>query len=204
MKSVGFFRMARLSYLKNKKGMEKTEKLNQELEDIQKDLRKKLYKIRVLRNELHATKNELRQTQRTLYLTNDKLKDALEKIGMMKRATDDTVSILRDYLFLWLTPMNQFRVKRMLRFYDKHQQVRMIKALLGFVIFGEKTEFVREVERWHFKIICTQIEEDAISLPVHSMMVKLFSKFGLFTKIEEHEAPKESENPEFRPHGEEW
>jgi len=57
------------------------------------------------------------------------------------------------------------------------------------------------VERWHFKIICSQIEEDAISLPSHTMMVKLFMKYGLFTKIEERETPKE---PDFRPHGEEW
>lgn len=204
MKSVGFFRMARLSYLKNKKGMGKTEKLNQELAEVQKDLRKKLYKMRVLRNELHATKNELRQTQRTLYLTNDKLKDALEKISMMKRATDDTVSILRDYLFLWLTPMNQFRVRRMLRFYDKHQQVRMMKALLSFVIFSEKTELEREVERWHFKIICGQIEEDAISLSTHSMMVNLFKKYGLFKKLEVQAKTEEPDESEFRPHGEEW
>ena len=219
MKSVGFFRMARLSYLNNKKGMEKTEKLSLELEETRKDLKKKLYKMRVLRNELHATKNELRQTQRTLLLTNDKLKDALWKIGMMKRATDNTVTILRNYLFLWLTPMNQFRVKRMLRFYDKEQQVRMMSALLSYVIFGEKTTFSREVERWHFKIICDQIAEDAISLPTHTLMVKLFLKYGLFTKIEareasedaedteESEAPEESEDleaPNFRPHGEEW
>ena len=178
--------------------MEKTEKLSQELEETRKDLRKKLYKMRVLRNELHATKNELRQTQRTLLLTDDKLKDALWKINMMKRATDDTVATLRDYLFMWLTPMNQFRVKRMLRFYDKEQQTRMMKALLSFVIFGEKTVFAREVERWHFKIICAQIEEDAISLPTHTLMVRLFVKFGLFTKIEA------GEEPDFRPHGEEW
>ena len=219
MKSVGFFRMARLSYLNNKKGMEKTEKLSLELEETRKVLRKKLYKMRVLRNELHATKNELRQTQRTLLLTDDKLKDALEKIGMMKRATDNTVTILRDFLFLWLTPMNQFRVKRMLRFYDKEQQVKMMSALLGYVIFGEKTEFMREVERWHFKIICGQIAEDAISLPTHTLMVKLFVKYGLFLQLEqrakpeapeepeeteEPEEPEEAEGPDFRPHGEEW
>lgn len=178
--------------------MEKEEKLSLELEETQKDLRKKLYKMRTLRNELHATKNELRQTQRTLYLTTDKLKDALEKIGMMKRATDNTVGILREYLFLWLTPMNQFRVKRMLRFYDKEQQVMMMKALLGFVVFGEKTEFTREVERWHFRIICGQIEEDAISLPTHTLMVKLFRKYGLFVKAQE------TENLDFRPFDQEW
>ena len=65
--------------------MEKIEKLSLQLEETRKTLKKKLYKMRVLRNELHATKNELRQTQRTLYLTNDKLKDALEKIGMTTR-----------------------------------------------------------------------------------------------------------------------
>ena len=192
MKSVGFFIMAQLSYLKNKNGMEKNKKPSTELEKTQKLLMKKLYKMRVLRNELHATKNDLRQTQRTLLLTADKLKDAQAKISMMKQATDDTVCILREYLFLWLTPMNQFRVKRMLRFYNKQQQVRMMSALLSYVIFGEKTVFTREVERWHFKIIISQIDEDAISLPTHTMMVKLFKKYGLF------------EEPNFRPFDQEF
>lgn len=182
--------------------MEKEEKLRLELEESQKVLKKKLYKMRVLRNELHATKNELRQTQRALYLTNDKLKDALEKIGMMKRATDDTVSILREYLFLWLTPMNQFRVKRMLRFYNKEQQVRMMAAILSYVVFGQKTEFTREVERWHFKIICAQIDEDAISLPAHSLMVKLFQKYGLFASLDT--ITDDQPEPEFRPFDQEF
>ena len=163
--------------------MDKIEKLSLELEDTRKDLRKKLYKMRVLRNELHETKNELRQTQRALYLTNDKLKDALEKIGMMKRSADDTVSCLRDYLFLWLSPMNQFRVKRMLRFYNKEQQVRMMSALLSYVVFGELPVFNREVERWHFKVICGQIEDDAITLPAHTLMVNLFKRYGLFQNV---------------------
>lgn len=202
MKSVGFSRMAQLSYLKNKKGMEKEEKLRLELEETRKVLKKKLYKMRVLRNELHATKNELRQTQRTLYLTEDKLKDTLEKIRMMKQATDDTVSILREYLFLWLTQMNQFRVKRMLRFYNKEQQVWMMSALLRYVVFGEKTVFTREVERWHFKIICGQIEEDAISMPTHSMMVRLFLKYDLFASLDT--ISDNQPEPEFRPFDQEF
>ena len=204
MKSVGFFRMGPVVLLKNKKGMGKEEKLRLELEDTQKVLKKKLYKMRVLRNELHATKNELRLTQRTLYLTNDKLKDALEKIRMMKQATDDTVSIMRDYLFLWLTPMNQFRVKRMLRFYNKEQQVKMMSALLSYVVFGEKTEFTREVERWHFKIICGQIEEDAISLPAHSLMVKLFQKYDLFASLDTITDDQPEPESEFRPFDQEF
>lgn len=190
--------------LKKKKGMGKEEKLRLELEDTQKVLKKKLYKMRVLRNELHATKNELRLTQRTLYLTNDKLRDALEKIRMMKQATDDTVSIMRDYLFLWLTPMNQFRVKRMLRFYNKEQQVKMMSALLSYVVFGEKTEFTREVERWHFKIICGQIEEDAISLPAHSLMVKLFQKYDLFASLDTITDDQPEPESEFRPFDQEF
>ena len=187
--------------------MEKIEKLSLELEETKKDLKKKLYKMRLLRNELHATKNELRQTQRTLYVTNDKLVDALEKIAMMKRSSDNTVSVLREYLFHWLTPMNQFRVKRMLRFYDKEQQVKMMSALLGYVVFGELTPFTREVERWHFKIICGHIAEDAITLPSHTMMMHLFKKYGIFVKPEatgEAETAEAPEEPDFRPLGAEW
>jgi hypothetical protein len=60
----------------------------------------------------------------------------------------------------------------------------MMKALLSFVIFGKKTVFNREVERWHFSIICDQIEEDAITLPAHTLMVKLMEKYGLFETLE--------------------
>ena len=183
--------------------MNEQEKLRAELEDNQKTLKKKLYKMRDLRNELHATKNELRQTQRTLLLTEDKLKTALEKIGAMRRATDDTVTLLRDHLFLWLSPMNQFRVKRMLRFYTKEQQVRMMSAILGYVIFGEIRLLPREVERWHFRIICGQIADDAITLPAHSLMVRLFKKYGLFERMQTEASETEPE-PAVEPYDQEW
>ena len=45
--------------------------------------------------------------------------------------------------------------------------------------------------RWFVNQI-SQIDEDAISLPTHTMMVKLFRKYGLF------------EEPNFRPFDQEW
>lgn len=187
--------------------METNEKLQRELEDVQKKLRQKLYKLTRANKELHLAKNELRQAQRTLVITADKLKDEQEKVRMMKGATDQVVTILREFLFLWLSPMNQFRVKRMLRFYDKEQQAQMMSAILGYLVFGEKTVFKREVEYWHFKVICGQIDEDMITLPAHSLMVKLFKKYGLIESLNTYQQKpqqEESEPEDFRPIGEEW
>jgi hypothetical protein len=41
------------------------------------------------------------------------------------------------------------------------------------------------VEKTHFDVICKKIDEDAITLPAHSMMVQLVVKYGLFQKIKE-------------------
>ena len=35
----------------------------------------------------------------------------------------------------------------------------------------------------HFRIICQRIDEDAITLPSHSLMVKLLKKYGFFEPI---------------------
>lgn len=182
--------------------MEQNEKLKQQLDESQKKLMKKLYRMRALGKELHDVRTELRQAQRALLITNDKLKEAQEKVRMMKGATDQTVSTLREFLFMWLSPMNQFRVKRMLRFYNKEQQAYMMSALLSYLIFGEKKILSREVERWHFKIICGQIDEDMITLPAHSLMVKLFKKYGLLESLNTYQ--QQSAESDFRPHGEEW
>ena len=68
----------------------------------------------------------------------------------------------------------------MLRFYDNLAQTRMMNALLCYLLFGKKPQFEREVEAWHFKVICEKIDEDAITLPAHSLMVRLMQKYGLF------------------------
>ena len=140
------------------------------LEDTQSDLRKTQVML------IEARMQRLEAEQR--------LTDALAQIAMMKKAATDAVLTLREYLFMWLTPENQERVKRMLRFYKQSDQTRMMSALLTYLMFGEKKTLPREVERWHMKLICDHIDSDAISLPVHSKMVMLFKKYGLFEKID--------------------
>lgn len=143
-----------------------------------------------LLTSLEDTQNDLRKTQVMLIEARmqrleaeQRLTDALAQIAMMKKAATDALLTLREYLFMWLTPENQERVKRMLRFYKQSDQTRMMSAMLTYLMFGEKKTLPREVERWHMKLICDYIDSDAISLPVHSKMVTLFKKYGLFEKI---------------------
>ena len=182
--------------------MDKIEKLELKLEETHKKLFTKVYKLADARKEIHQLKMELADTRRQLVGTTDRLKTAEETIRMQKAATDQTVATLRDHLFSWLTPENQFRVKRMLRFYNKEQQVRMMTGLLNYLVFGIRPRFPREVERWHFRLIVEQIDADMIALPAHSLMVKLFKKYGLLESLLTY--PEASQESDFRPHGEEW
>ena len=112
-------------------------------------------------------------------------KELKEEYGREREVASNCAGILRDFLFKWLTKDNQAFVKRVFKFYDYYDQTRMIYALLSYLIFDKKTSFHKPVQGWHFRIICNKIDEDAVTLPVHSMMMGLMKKYGLFEKISE-------------------
>lgn len=101
-----------------------------------------------------------------------------------KELSKKTVRTMRGYLFRWLTPKNQEQVTRMLRFYNDAQQVNMMDALLRFLMFGEKKRFIREVERWHFKIIVSKIEEDFVTPSPHSLTVRMLERYGMLEPMD--------------------
>ena len=137
------------------------------------------------RKECTDVKAELTHCRRKLAQAQADLDDALEVRQRDLEATENCCQMMKDFLFRFLTPLNAGRVKRMLRFYDNLQQTRMMNALLCYLIFGKKAKFNRDVEAWHFKLICENIDEDAITLPSHSLMVSLMQKYGIFEKISE-------------------
>ena len=140
-------------------------------------------KIVELEEELINLKNELKLNRRRLVKAECDVKDSLKEQNKLKVVADNCAGVMKDFLFNWLKPESQNRVKRMLRYYDEYEQARLMYALLSYLIFGKKTKFIREVQSWHFDLICEKIEEDAIHLPSHTLMVKLMKRYGLFEEI---------------------
>lgn len=137
------------------------------------------------RRECNDVKAENTHLRRKLAMAQADLDYALEEQQRQTEATENCTQMMKDFLFCFLTTKNAARVKRMLRFYDNLQQTRMMNALLCYLLFGKRPQFERDVEAWHFKIICEKIDEDTITLPSHSLMVTLMQKYGIFQKINE-------------------
>lgn len=133
--------------------------------------------------ELDYLRNELKSARRQIVEMKYHLEEVQQEYGREREVASNCAGILRDFLFKWLTPDNQKYVKRVFRFYDDYDQTRVIYAVLKYLLFGEKTGFHREVLKWHFKLICDKIDEDAIVLPSHSLMVNLMKKYGLFEEL---------------------
>lgn len=136
--------------------------------------------------ELDYLRNELKGARRQIVEMKYHLEDVQEEYDRERVVASNCAGILRDFLFKWLTPDNQKYVKRVFRFYDDYDQARVIYAVLKYLLFGEKTSFHKEVQKWHFNIICDKIDEDAIVLPSHTLMVKIMQKYGLINAIENY------------------
>ncbi len=144
--------------------------------------------------EVDYLRQELKESRRQIVEMKYSIEDLQEEYGREREVASNCVGVLKDFLFKWLTPENQAFVKRMLRFYDDYNKARLIYAILKYLIFGEMSNFHKEVQKWHFNIICDKIDEDAVTLPAHSMMVKLMEKYGLFERIDNEVLTNENVN----------
>lgn len=144
--------------------------------------------------EVDYLRQELKESRRQIVEMKYSIEDLQEEYGREREVASNCVGVLKDFLFKWLTPDNQAFVKRMLRFYDDYNKARLIYAILKYLIFGEMSNFHKEVQKWHFNIICNKIDEDAVTLPAHSMMMKLMEKYGLFEKIDNEVLTNENVN----------
>ena len=134
--------------------------------------------------EVDYLRKELKEARKQIVEMKYHIEDLQEEYGREREVARNCAGILKDFLFKWLTKDNQAFVKRVFRFYDDYDQTRMIYALLKYLIFDEKTGFHKPVQGWHFRIICEKIDEDAVTLPSHSMMMRLMKKYGIFQAIE--------------------
>ena len=148
--------------------------------------------------EVDYLRNELKDARRQIVEMKYQLEDVQEEYGREREVASNCAGILREFLFKWLSPDNQMFVKRVFKFYDDYDQTRVIYAVLKYLLFGEMSNFHKEVQRWHFNIICDKIDEDTIHLPSHSLMVKLMKKYGLFEELKNlrNEELKSVENEE--------
>ena len=134
--------------------------------------------------EVDYLRKELKEARKKIVEMKYHIEDLQEEYGREREVASNCAGILKEFLFKWLTKDNQAFVNRVFKFYDYYDQTRMIYALLSYLIFDKKTSFHKPVQGWHFRIICDKIDEDAVTLPVHSMMMKLMKKYGLFQKVE--------------------
>ena len=134
--------------------------------------------------EVDYLRKELKEARKKIVEMKYHIEDLQEEYGREREVASNCAGILKEFLFKWLTKDNQAFVKRVFKFYDYYDQTRMIYALLSYLIFDKKTSFHKPVQGWHFRIICDKIDEDAVTLPVHSMRMKLMKKYGLFQKVE--------------------
>ena len=134
--------------------------------------------------EVDYLRKELKEARKQIVEMKYHIEDLQEEYGREREVASNCAGILKEFLFKWLTKDNQAFVNRVFKFYDYYDQTRMIYALLSYLIFDKKTSFHKPVQGWHFRIICDKIDEDAVTLPVHSMMMRLMKKYGLFQKVE--------------------
>lgn len=136
--------------------------------------------------EVDYLRSELKEARRQIVEMKYHLEDVQMEYVREREVASNCARILQDFLFRWLTPSNQKFVKRVFRFYDYYDQTRFCYAILKYLIFGEKTDFHKPVHGWHFNIICDKIDDDAVTLPAHSLMVRLMKKYGLLKSINDY------------------
>ena len=110
--------------------------------------------------------------------TRDLLHASLKKQSSYKNIADGCVASLRDYLWNWLTKNNREVVKRALKYYEPEGQMRLMIAVFNYLIFDKKFKALDAMEQRHFDVIVERIDKDAITIPVHSMIMGLLKKYG--------------------------
>ncbi len=154
------------------------EVMKQNIADMQIELFEK-------NEELETTKKSLSEMLSNLQETRDLLQGSLKLQARYENVAQGCLDTQKAMLNKWLSRKNQKFVEMVLGFYKVEGQMQMIKAILDYLLFGKKAKMWAEVSQTHFDVICDRIDEDAITLPAHSFMVKLIVKYGLFEKIKD-------------------
>ena len=155
-----------------------------EMEAAKLTIRNQESEIEQKSKELDETKGTLSEMVKRLGETRDLLHSSLQLQAKHQHVAEGCLDIMKTFLYKWLTKSNQEAVTRALQFYKPEGQMKMILAVLDYLLFGKKFKSENQVEQRHFDVICTRLDMDAITLPAHSLMVKLMKKYGLFEKLD--------------------
>ena len=137
------------------------------------------------KDELSVTKKELFAVSKDLRETKQLLHASVELQGKAEEVAARCERSMSNFMSRWLSEENQSRVKAILRWYYPVERVKIMDAVLTYLLFGKKFRQETEVANTHFKIICDMIDEDSITLPAHSLMVQLMQKYGLNEELKE-------------------
>jgi len=156
-------------------------------EELMKEtLRVQTEKLNEAKEDLKTVKKELLKVTRDLCETKDMLHSAIRLQTKAEDAADLCIETLKGNLNHWLSKKNRVYINKLMGYHPKDRQVIFFQAIMDYLLFGVKPNLPTETLKVHFENVCKRIDEDAITLPAHSLMVKLVKKYGLFEKVIEN------------------
>ena len=164
--------------------VEKLACMEAEMEAMRLTIRNQEYDMEERCKELAETKDTLSEMVKRLGETRDLLHSSLQLQSTYLNISEGVVDGVRKFLYKFLTKHNREAVDRSLQFHKAEGQVKLIIAVLDYLLFGTRLKTADQVLQTHFNVICTRLDIDAITLPSHSLMVKLVKRYGLFETIQ--------------------
>lgn len=139
-------------------------------------LERKRAELKEMSNMLNKTRRELTKNNRRLELLDNECQEA-------KRVADKSVKILKHQLFKWLSKRSQHKVENILGFYHQEEQMELLNAMMTYAMTGNKTKLEKAVAQWHFRLFCEMMDEDRVTVPSHTLLMRLWVKIGLLKPL---------------------
>lgn len=135
------------------------------------------------RAELNEMSNMLNKTRRELTKNNRRLEQLDNECQEAKRVADRSVTILKKQLFKWLSKRSQHKVENILSFYHQEEQMDLLDAMMTYAMTGNKAKLDKPVAQWHFRLFCEMMDEDRVTVPSHTLLMRLWVKIGLLKPL---------------------
>ena len=94
--------------------------------------------LEVAQEELKTTKEVLKTVSKDLRDTKNLLHAAVELKCKAEETTALCEKAMKNFVNRWLTQENQARMKQMLTYYHPADRIKMMNALLTYLMFGKK------------------------------------------------------------------
>ena len=165
--------------------LEELETLKAENEALKENQKRQDAYIEMQNKEMEETKDTLGEMVKRLGQTRDLLHSSLELQAKYKNISNNCMGVLRDFVMELRTRKNRNAILQVLEYYNEEGTMRLLVGVMSYLLLGKKYKADSALEMRHFEVICQRLDDDAITLPAHSLMVKLIVKYGLFEKIKD-------------------